>query len=179
MTVEDVGRIGFGVYVGAFKRSPARFVFLPDEGMAFFLSQCEGKAERDLLFRTDTGKVWKKHHTTLFRRAVSEAELPKDLVFHGLRHTYASDLVRSGVPLDMVARQLGHSNTRTVIETYGHFAEHHREQLIRHCFSSLSANNKALSKQMRPRLDELWQTVQRKEWRDYAHIPETCPTPLR
>lgn len=179
MTVEDVGRIGFGVYVGAFKRSPARFVFLPDEGMAFFLSQCEGKAKRDLLFRTDTGKVWKKHHTNLFRRAVSKADLPRELVFHGLRHTYASDLVRSGVPLDMVARQLGHSNTRTVIETYGHFAEHHREQLVRHCFSSLSANNKALSKQMKPRLDELWQTVQRKEWRDYAHIPETCTTPLR
>lgn len=34
------------------------------------------------------------------------------LTFHQLRHTYASRLVMRGVPLTVVARQLGHKDTR-------------------------------------------------------------------
>lgn len=107
LRVEDVGFQSFGVRIDAFKRSPARFVLLPDEGMAFFLSCCDGKAPRDHVFTSDMGMVWRKQHTALFRRAVSKAGLPKSFVFHGLRHTYASDLIRSGVPLEIVAKQLG------------------------------------------------------------------------
>ncbi|WP_243613414.1 tyrosine-type recombinase/integrase [Shimia aestuarii] len=179
LTVEDVGRIGYGIRVGAFKRSPARFVFLPDEGMAFFLSQCKGKANRDYVFRSDKGAIWRKQHTSLFRRAVDQAKLPRELVFHGLRHTYASDLIRSGVPLDMVARQLGHSSTRTVTDTYGHFAEHLRERLIRQCFTELSEVNANQSRLMRSELNSLWKTVQAKDWRDYANIPLESTSPQR
>jgi integrase len=42
--------------------------------------------------------------------------------FHGLRHTYASMLVNSGCPLFVVARQLGHSDTKMVEKRYGHLA---------------------------------------------------------
>lgn len=179
LTVQDVGKIGYGIRIDAFKRSPARFVFLPDEGMSFFLENCKGKSHRDHVFRSDMGKVWKKQHTTLFRRAVSKAGLPKELVFHGLRHTYASDLVRSGVPVDIVARQLGHSSTRTVIDTYGHFAEHHRERIIRKCFSPLSSHQRKKSHEMRHELDKLWQTIQPVNWRDYANLNQETSKPLR
>ena len=159
LTVQDIGKIGYGIRIDAFKRSPARFVFLPDEGMAFFLENCRGKLPRDPVFLSDMGKLWRKQHVNLFRRAVSSAGLPNELVFHGLRHTYASDLVRSGVPLDMVARQLGHASTRTVTDTYGHFAEHHRERIVRKCFSPLSDTQRKKSHAMRGELDQLWQTV--------------------
>lgn len=43
-------------------------------------------------------------------------------MFHGLRHTYASQLVQAGTPLPIVARQLGHANTDTVSRTYGHLS---------------------------------------------------------
>lgn len=179
LTVEDVGKIGYGIRIGAFKRSPARFVFLPDEGMSFFLESCRGKSPRDRVFLSDMRKAWAKQHTSLFRRAVSKAGLPNELVFHGLRHTYASDLVRSGVPLDMVARQLGHANTRAVSDTYGHFAEHHRERLVRNCFSPLSEQQRKKSRAMHLELDRLWQTVQPKSWRDYANLTPETSTPLR
>ncbi len=39
----DVGRDGYGVYVTPVKRYRARFVFLPDEGMAFFLKLAAGR----------------------------------------------------------------------------------------------------------------------------------------
>jgi integrase len=41
------------------------------------------------------------------------------------------------VPLEVVARQLGHADTRTVASTYGHLAERYREEMIRSRFSAL------------------------------------------
>lgn len=170
LRVEDVGRQGFGIRVAAFKRGAARFVFLPDEGMAFFLACCEGKQDSDRVFLSDMDKVWRRQHSNLFRRAVSEAGLPKAFVFHGLRHTYASDLVRSGVQLEIVAKQLGHANTITVSNTYGHLAEHFREEQIRTRFSPLSKLNRERALSERHTLERLWQTFQRSDWRDYAKV---------
>jgi len=179
LRVEDIAWEGFGIRVGAFKRGPDRFVFLPDEGMAFFLKLCDGKSPRDYLLRSDMGKVWRKQHTALFRRAVATAGLPSNFVFHGLRHTYASDLVAAGVTLDVVAKQLGHANTTTVSNTYGHLAEHFREKQIR---TKLSPLSEAFCQEADRRQDELnaiWQASQRKDWRSYAALPARSSHPER
>ncbi|WP_172976579.1 MULTISPECIES: site-specific integrase [unclassified Roseivivax] len=179
LRVEDVGDQGFGIRIAAFKRSPARFVFLPDEGMAFFLKCCEGKARREPVFTSDMGLNWRKQHTSLFRRAVSRSGLPKSFVFHGLRHTYASDLVRAGVPLEVIAKQLGHANTITVSNTYGHLADHFREDQIRTRFTPLdqALYNEALERKQQ--LGELWKAVQPDDWRDYGAIPSVSSHPPR
>lgn len=177
LRVEDVGRQGFGIRVEAFKRGAARFVFLPDEGMAFFLSCCEGKQDRDPVFTSDMGQVWRRQHGNLFRRAVAEAGLPKAFVFHGLRHTYASDLVRAGVPLEIVAKQLGHANTITVSNTYGHLSEQFREEQIRTRFSPLSQTHRALAAEKRSVLEHLWHSFQREDWRDYARVDNKSSHP--
>lgn len=177
LTVGDVGQQGFGLRIGAFKRSPARFVFLPDEGMAFFLKLSEGKGSQDYVLTSDMGKPWRKQHTQLFRRAVARSGLPKDLVFHGLRHTYASDLVRRGVPLDIVAKQLGHASSITVSNTYGHFAEQFREEQVRTRFSPLSQEQVQSAKAMRGELDQLWSSLQKDDWRQYARLEQNAPYP--
>jgi integrase/recombinase XerD len=179
LRVEDVAREVFGIRVGAFKRSPVWFVFLPDEGMAFFLGLCAGKAPRDHLLRSDMGKVWRKQHTALFRRAVAAAGLPRDFVFHGLRHTYASDLVASGVPLDIVAKQLGHANTITVSNTYGHLVEHFREEQIRTRFTPLSEQLREEAARRQPELDAIWHATQPRDWRSYAAVSLTSSEPQR
>ena len=179
LRVEDVAREGFGIRVGAFKRGPARFVFLPDEGMAFFLSLCDGKSPRDYLLRSDMGKIWRKQHTALFRRAVSLAGLPSNFVFHGLRHTYASDLVAAGVTLDIVAKQLGHANTVTVSNTYGHLAEHFREDQIRKKFSPLSKRLSRVAQQRHVELNALLQATNAHDWRTYAQLPKSSSHPQR
>jgi integrase/recombinase XerD len=174
LRVEDVGHQIFGLRISAFKRSPARFVFLPDEGMAFFLSCCEGKAGRDRVLLSDKDKVWKRQHANLFRRALLRAGLPKDFVFHGLRHTYASDLVRQGVPLDIVARQLGHADVKTVSSTYGHLAEQFREEQIRSRFSPLASEQQAEAIKRRGQMDRIWHALQRDDWRSYGKLePES------
>lgn len=174
LRVEDVGHEVFGIRVSALKRSPARFVFLPDEGMAFFLRSIEGKTPKDLVFRSDKGMPWRRQHANLFRRAVAEAKLPQEFVFHGLRHTYATDLLRQGVPIEIVARQLGHADIRTVANTYGHIVEYFREEQIRSRFSPLDDETIAETHMRAFQMDALWQQVRTKDWREYA-VAETNP----
>ena len=51
--------------------------------------------------------------------------------FHTLRHTWASLSVMSGVPLMVVARNLGHVDTRMVEQHYGHLAPSYVAEAIR------------------------------------------------
>ncbi|OOY18271.1 site-specific integrase [Thioclava sp. DLFJ4-1] len=122
LRVCDVGKDIFGIYVSSPKGWRPRYVYLPEEGMRFFLAKCAGKADDDIVFRTGAGQIWKTRHRHLFKAAVEKAGLPHEFVFHGLRHTYASQLVQAGAPLAIVARQLGHANTDTVSRTYGHLS---------------------------------------------------------
>lgn len=55
-----------------------------------------------------------------FERLVDEVGLDGSL--HTLRHSTASTLVASGVPLRIVAEILGHSSTRLTDEQYSHVA---------------------------------------------------------
>ena len=49
---------------------------------------------------------------------------------HAYRHTYATRLLRAGVPASTVAELLGHSSSQTTTETYSHLtAEDHRKVL--------------------------------------------------
>lgn len=122
LRVRDVGKDVFGLYIAPGKSHRSRFVFLPTEGMRFFLAKCEGKGADERIFRNRNGHLWDGKHKHLFKEAVLAASLPKEFVFHGLRHTYASQLVQAGTPLAVVARQLGHANTDTVSRTYGHLS---------------------------------------------------------
>ncbi|WP_417808533.1 tyrosine-type recombinase/integrase [Thioclava sp.] len=135
--VRDIGKDIFGIYVSSPKGWRPRYVYLPEEGMRFFLGMCAGKSEDDILFRTDAGQIWRTRHRHLFKAAVEKAHLPREFVFHGLRHTYASQLVQAGAPLAMVARQLGHSSTDTVSRTYGHLSCESVERELALRFASL------------------------------------------
>ncbi|KEJ96865.1 Site-specific recombinase XerD [Pseudosulfitobacter pseudonitzschiae] len=166
LRVEDVARDGFGISVKAFKRGPARFVFLPAEGMTFFLNACQGKDPMSHIFLSTEQKPWKRQHTLQFRTAVAKAKLPKEFVFHGLRHTYASDLVANGASLDTVAKQLGHANTLTVMNTYGHLAEAVREMQVQQCFSQLSPERDDCSEQNIARFKAIRDKEDPKNWRE-------------
>ena len=55
-------------------------------------------------------------------RGLENASIDPPINFHGLRHTWASLSVMAGMPLMVVARNLGHSDTRMVETHYGHLA---------------------------------------------------------
>ena len=51
------------------------------------------------------------------------AKIAPQISFHGLRHTYASLSIMNGAPALVVAKSLGHSDTRMVDKHYGHLAD--------------------------------------------------------
>lgn len=170
MRCEDVGRDGYGVYVAPLKRYRPRFVFLPDEGMAWFLSLAKSKKPKDLLFVKDSGTPWYGNHKHLFKAAVRDAGLPDEFTFHGLRHTYASQLIQAGATVYSVADQLGHADPTTVLRTYGHMSPQIRESEVRQRFSAVDQANAALASKQAEEL-RLWRAnLHGGDWREYAKI---------
>ena len=54
--------------------------------------------------------------------ACKGARIEPEANFHCLRHTYASHAIMNGASLLVVAKNLGHSDTRMVERHYGHLA---------------------------------------------------------
>jgi integrase len=59
------------------------------------------------------------HFTKKFSREVAAAKLPH-VTFHGLRHTHITHLLRSGVPVHVVAARAGHANPMVTLNIYAH-----------------------------------------------------------
>jgi integrase len=132
---------------------------LTAEGASFFKVICGGRPGNELMFRnvgriqraTDREKVsrekrgeltdgividggyeWREsEQLRLMAAACERAKIKPPIGFHGLRHTWASHAVMNGVPLLVVAKNLGHSDTRMVEKHYGHLAPSYITDAIR------------------------------------------------
>jgi hypothetical protein len=139
--------------------------------MAWFLDLVKGKGPHDLVFVRDNGKPWYDYKHP-FKVAVRKAELPDNFSFHGLRHTYASQLVMAGATVYAVAEQLGHVNPATVLKTYGHLSPQARESEVRQRFSTISFKNKRVANEQKQKLARWRSRLHGKDWRTYAQITD-------
>ena len=71
------------------------------------------------------------HQSRPMSEACKQADINPPMSFHGLRHTYASLAVMDGVPLMLIARNLGHADTRMAEKHYGHLADDFVARTIR------------------------------------------------
>lgn len=114
------------------KTGKPRHVVLTDEGAEFFRQVCAGRDGSEIMFRKATGGAWlKSHQARPMDAACARAKISPPIGFHGLRHTWASLSVMAGVPLLVVAKNLGHSDTRMVEKHYGHLAPSYVADAIR------------------------------------------------
>jgi integrase len=98
-------------------------ITLTEEGIEFFRGVCAGRTGSELMFCHSDGSVWlKSHQKRPMLDAVARAKVNSNASFHTLRHTWASHAVMNGMPLMVVARNLGHADTRMVERHYGHLA---------------------------------------------------------
>jgi integrase len=114
------------------KAGKARHIALNDEGQRLFASLAVGKAAADLIFRRADGKAWgQSHQQRLLVEASKAAKLEPPASFHILRHTYASALAMNGVPMGVIAAQLGHSDTRMTEKHYAHLTPSYVTDTVR------------------------------------------------
>jgi integrase len=105
---------------------------LTEEGAKFFERACAGRVGADLIFTRQDSRPWSKSDQARpMAEACKRAEISPPIGFHGLRHTWASLSVMNGVPLLVVAKNLGHCDTRMVEKHYGHLAPSYVADAIR------------------------------------------------
>jgi integrase len=123
LLVSDFNRDSGTVAVRQSKSGKPRHIVLTEDGAEFFLSITVGRAGDEFLLLKDDGEAWVRSHQAEPMRLASErAKITPPINFHGLRHTWASHAVMNGVPMLVVAKNLGHADTRMVEKHYGHLA---------------------------------------------------------
>jgi integrase len=113
------------------KSGKPRHVVLTDEGIALFRQLCAGRSGNEVLIRKAGSAFRPQDQLRPMRAAVERASISPPITFHGLRHTWASLSVMAGVPLLVVAKNLGHRDTRMVELHYGHLSPSYIADAIR------------------------------------------------
>ncbi len=106
------------------KTGRERKVIIPSQYVDFYRTLAGNRPKSDLLFVYRGGKRGdQKFASSKIYKAfldIAKAAGLRRLQWHCLRHSYASELVNAGVPLKIVADQLGHTTTLYVEKWYAH-----------------------------------------------------------
>jgi integrase len=122
-TVQDFDAKAGTIAVLQSKSDKPRNIILTADGVKFFRGITKGRAAGETLFQRDDGEAWlASWQKDPIAEASEAAKIKPAINFHALRHTWASHAVMNGVPLMVVAKNLGHSTTRMVEKHYGHLA---------------------------------------------------------
>lgn len=131
------------LHIAQSKSGHGRHVILTEDGQAVFAQLTAGRPASAPMF----GKEWQSTEQTRWMRlACARAKIEPPLGFHQLRHTWASHAAMSGMALLVVARNLGHTDTRMVEKHYGHLAPSYVvDQVRQHAprFGKVESNVKA------------------------------------
>ena len=131
---QDSGRIT----IRHSKAGKPRHIALNAEGVQLFDALTSGRGPRDLIFEREDGKAWgKSHQQRPLEEASRQAKLDPPATFHILRHSYASALAMQGVPMGVIAAQLGHADTRMTERHYAHLAPSYVADTIRKALPAL------------------------------------------
>ena len=118
-----VAATGDGARVGRPKGGRVRRVHVERRVVDVLAEQLRERVSNagDLVFPTPRGAMWdgSNFRERVFDPAKKRAELD-GMIFHDLRHTYASLLIAAKVQPMVVAVQLGHRDARLVLQRYGH-----------------------------------------------------------
>jgi integrase len=126
------------LYIATGKSGKPRHIVLTDEGSEFFTQATTGMTKNEIIFKRSTGGPWgNAHQYRLLKEACERAKIIPPASFHILRHSYASRLAMNGVPMKVIAEQLGHADTRITEKHYAHLAESYKADTVRAAFGSL------------------------------------------
>jgi len=113
------------------KSGRPRHIVLTEEGTRFFAQLTAGRAGSEWLLARH-GEQWRKSEQARpMREACARAKIVPPVGIHALRHSYASLSVMAEMPLMVLARNLGHADTRMVELHYGHLRDSYVDEAIK------------------------------------------------
>lgn len=126
------------LHIPVTKSGKPRHIVLTDEGREFLTQSTAGKSAGALVFLRANGKAWKPtDQARPLRAACKAAKISPAVSFHILRHTYASRLARAGVPIAVIATQLGHTDLRMTSRHYAHLSPGYVADTVRAAFGNM------------------------------------------
>jgi integrase len=126
------------------KAGKPRHVVLTDEGQDLIASLTAGKNSEAPIFTRADGGVWRQSHQLRpMTEACHRAKINPAVSFHVLRHTHGSALAMRGVPMGVIAEQLGHADTRMTEKHYAHLAPSYVADTIRAHFPKFGIAGKS------------------------------------
>ena len=132
MRVADFNPTSGFITVRLSKAGKSRHIALNDEGQRLFASLTKDRGPQSLIFARSDDKAWQPSHQQRPIKAASEqAGITPPANFHALRHTYASALAMKGVPMRVIADQLGHADTRITERHYAHLGPSYVADVVR------------------------------------------------
>lgn len=141
LTVGDLNRQAGRLWIGTSKSGKGRHVVLTEEAQAFFSDLSKGRSSTDIMLPRKTGEAWgRSHQHRRLVEACQKAEIKPAISFHILRHTHASHLAMNDAPLAVIARQLGHSDTRMAEKHYAHLSTDYIADTVRKTFPNMKLN---------------------------------------
>jgi len=150
MYVSDFNPDAGTVTVRTSKVGKRRHVVLTNEGQTLFSMLTAGRQTGEPIFARDDGGQWgKSHQLRPMLQACKRARIEPAISFHALRHTHGSTLALRGVPLGVIAEQLGHADTRMTEKHYAHLAPSYVADTIRAHFPTLGINDESKLKRIR------------------------------
>jgi len=138
MRVSDFDSDNGSVFIAESKSGKPRHVILTNEGKRHFEKVSRNKVSEDLIFVRETGNAWKKSEQARpLLEACKASKIEPAIGFHILRHTYASRLAIKAVPMMVIAKQLGHADTRMVEKHYAHLNQSYVKDTVRQAFTAI------------------------------------------
>jgi integrase len=157
MQVADFNPDAGTVTVRSSKAGKPRHVVLAEEGRRFFEALTAGKTGQEPIFVRHDGKAWgASHQRRPIREACRRAKIEPAVSFHVLRHTHGSALAMRGVPMGVIAEQLGHADTRMTEKHYAHLSSGYVADTIRAHFPTLgiSEDSKVVQVKLRVKAEQ-------------------------
>ena len=107
-----------------------RDVVLAPEAASLFEKLCVGRPKTQHVFLRGDGTLWAKgQHQHYFAKAVSNANLDPATSFYSLRHSYISHALKSGIPTQLIAENVG-TSVRMIEKHYGKFIRDDRRRML-------------------------------------------------
>ena len=136
LTWQDIDFDNGIIYIKDPKNRKGRVAYMIEEVKEFLLNKKQNSDTNSLIFSTKNNDKMTAI-TNSFKHAVNRLGLNKDItdprdkvVFHTLRHTFASWLVQAGTPLYTVKELLGHKSI-AMTERYSHLAENTMREAVK------------------------------------------------